>query len=252
MLRESPASVRESRLKADCVAPPPMGLPCAEQVVFAHRSPNPDLDISPQVTISRIDMKMRTAIALLVDNELANRMAAYTLRCRNYGFDLRVLRLPAHVSLKQPFIVNDFECFERYFDEFSRHIEPQQLRFKGFTFWGNAEQGVVVAYVEASPRLRQLHGQLNAELEQSFGGTQADFDGDAYEFHLTVAIGGFHPDMLPQLNADIATWKLDEVTESSSLAMFIYEESPHPDPLLGVREYGTYKVLPLQQKSVRS
>jgi 2'-5' RNA ligase len=197
-------------------------------------------------------MKMRTAIALLIDNELANRLAAFTLRCRDYGFDLRVLRLPAHVSLKQPFVVNDFERFEGYLDEFSRRIEPQPLRFDGFLFRGNAEQGVVSAHVVASPRLRQLHEQLNAELEQSFGGTQADFDGDAYEFHLTVAIGASRADLLPQLNTDIATWKLDEVTESSRLAMFIYEESTHPDPLFGVREYGTYKVLPLQQKIVRS
>jgi len=197
-------------------------------------------------------MKMRTALALLVDHELANRLAVFTLRCRDFGFDLRVLRIPAHVSLKQPFVVSDFERFEKYFGEFARRTEPQQLRFNGFTFWGNAEQGVIVARVEASPRLRQLHAQLNTELQQTFGGTQADFDGAEYEFHLTVAIGAFHPDLLVQLNADIATWKLNEVAESSNLAMFIYEESPHPDPLFGVREYGTYKVLPLQQKAVRA
>jgi len=199
-------------------------------------------------------MKMRTAIALLVDNELANRFATFTLRCRDYGFDLRVLRLPAHVSLKQPFIVRDFERFEEYFDEFARRMEPQKLRFDGFVFWGDADQGVVSvsARVTASPRLRQLHEQLNTELEQSFGGTQADFDGDAYEFHLAVAVGGFHADLLPQLSSDIATWKLDEVTEANQLAMFIYEESTHPDPLFGVREYGTYKVLPLRQKGVHS
>jgi 2'-5' RNA ligase len=194
-------------------------------------------------------MKMRTAIALLVDEDLANRLASFTLRCRDYGFDLRVLRLPAHVSLKQPFIVNDFERFERYFEEFASHIEPQQLRFDGFVFCGNAEQGVVTARVTESTRLRQLHAQLNAELEQAFGETQADYDGDAYEFHLTVAIGASRADLLSQLHADIATWKLDEVTESSRLAMFIYEESTHPDSLYGVREYGTYKVLPLRQKS---
>jgi 2'-5' RNA ligase len=197
-------------------------------------------------------MKMRTAIALLVDDELANRLATFTLRCRDYGFDLRVLRLPAHVSLKQPFVVNDFERFEEYFDDFAGRMEPQKLRFDGFVFWGDAGQGVVCARVTASSRLRQLHEQLNTELEQSFGGTQADFDGDAYEFHLTVALGGFQADLLPQLNSDIATWKLDEVTEATRLAMFIYEESTHPDPLFGVREYGTYRIVPLQQKVVRS
>jgi 2'-5' RNA ligase len=194
-------------------------------------------------------MKMRTAIALLVEDELSNRLASFTLRCRDYGFDLRVLRLPAHVSLKQPFVVNDFERFEKYFEEFAMRLEPQQLRFDGFAFWGNAEQGVISARIAASPRLRQLHDQLNAELEQSFGGTQADFDGNAYEFHLTVAIGSSRADLLHQLQSDIAAWKLDEVTESSRLAMFIYEESTHPDSLYGVREYGTYKVLQLQQKS---
>jgi hypothetical protein len=51
------------------------------------------------------------------------------------------------------------------------------------------------------------------------------------------------------LQNDLATWNLDEVTVSSRLAMFIYEESARPDPLYGVREYGTYKILPLGQKS---
>ena len=136
-----------------------------------------------------------------------------------------------------------------YFEEFARRVEPQQLRFDGFRFWSNAEQGVVSTHVAENPRLRQLHEQLNAELEQSFGGTQADFDGDAYEFHLTVAIGAYRADLLQQLKADIVTWKLNEVTMSTRLAMFIYEESTRPHPLYGVREYGTYKVLPLGQKS---
>jgi 2'-5' RNA ligase len=159
--------------------------------------------------------------------------------------------LPAHVSLKQPFVVNDFERFEKYFEEFAKHTEPQQLKLDGFLFWGNAEQGVVVVRVADTPRLRQLHSQLNVELEQEFGETQADFDGDAYEFHLTVAIGAFQVDLLPHLQNDIAAWKLEEVTVSSRLAMFIYEESARPDPLYGVREYGTYMVLPLGQKSGR-
>jgi 2'-5' RNA ligase len=153
------------------------------------------------------------------------------------------------VPLKQPFVVNDFERFERYFEKFARQTEPQQLKLEGFLFWGNPEQGVVAARVAAKPGLRQLHTQLNAELEQLFGGTQADFDGDTYEFHLTVAIGALRADLLPQLQSDIAGWKLDEARVSSRLAMFIYEESTRPNPLYGVREYGTYKVLPLGQES---
>lgn len=192
---------------------------------------------------------MRTALALLVDDEFSNRLVPLTLRCRDYGFDFRVLRLPAHVSLKQPFIVNDFARFDAYFEELATRIEPQQLNFDNLVFWGAPGQGVVAAHVVGSPRLRQLHNLINTEMEETFGETQADFDGDAYEFHLTLAIGGFHAELLPQLRADIATWKINDATVSSRLAMFIYEESTHPDPLYGVREYGTYKVLPFQQKS---
>ena len=191
-------------------------------------------------------MKMRTAIALLVEDELGNRLASVTLRCRAYGFNLSVLRLPAHVSLKQPFVVNDFERFEKYFEEFARHTEPQPLELNGFELWGNEEDGVVVVRLAASPRLRQLHAQLNTELEQEFGDTHADFDGEDYEFHLTVALGAFRAELLSQLENDIATWKMDEVTVSSRLGMFIYEESTRPDPLYGVREYGTYKILSLR------
>src|SRR5215213_1059272 len=184
-------------------------------------------------------MRMRTAIALLVEDELSNRLAPFTLRCRDYGFSLKVLRLPPHVSLKQPFLVNDLERFEKYFEEFARHTEPQQLKLDGFELWGNEEYGVVVVRVAASHRLRQLHAQLNAELEREFGETHANLDGDDYEFHLSVALGAFQSELLPQLENDIATWSLQEVTLSSRLAMFIYEESTRPDPFYGVREYGT-------------
>jgi 2'-5' RNA ligase len=149
-------------------------------------------------------------------------------------------------------MINDFTRFDAYFEELARRIEPQQLNFDNLVFWGTPGQGVVTARVVGSPRLRQLHNLINTELEQTFGGTQADFDGDDYEFHLTLAIGGFHGELLPQLRADIATWKLNEVTVSSRLAMFIYDEAAHPDPLYGIREYGTYKILPLQQKSSHS
>lgn len=194
-------------------------------------------------------MKMRTAIALLLDDEFANRLTPFTLRCRDYGYNLRNLRISPHVSLKQAFVVHDFEQFEKYFENFAAHVEPQQLRFDGFWFWGDAVEGGVAARVVEVPSLRQLHNRLNAELEQEFGGTQADFDGDAYRFHCSVTIGASRADLVSQLQADLPSWELKETPLASRLAMFIYEESPYPDPLYGVREYGTYKILPLGQKA---
>lgn len=188
---------------------------------------------------------MRVAVALLVDDECANRMAQVSLRLRNYGFGLRVLRLPPHVSLKQPFIVEDFARFERYFDELAARIQPQLLQFDGFRLWGNPEEGVVVLGVVASESLRGLHAQLNAELEQAFGETRADFDGEGYEFHLTVGIGRFRDDLKLNLQEDLAGMAFEKQAVASKLVMFVYEQSDDPDPLYGVREYGVYRVLPL-------
>ena len=190
---------------------------------------------------------MRVAMALLVDEELCNSLARITMKCRDYGFGLRVLRLPPHVSLKQPFIVPDFERFETYFDEFAASIEQQTITFDGFQFWAYPEGGVVSARVVKDGHLRELHTRLNSELEHRFGNTQAEHDGDDYAFHLTVAIGPYREESLPQLQTDLAELTVDEHTVSSKLAMFIYEESMHPDSLYGVREFGTYKILPLRK-----
>ncbi len=86
---------------------------------------------------------------------------------------------------------------------------------------------------------------LNRELAAQFGDAQADFDGDDYEFHMTVAIGPCDAGRLPQLKADMADWDLMDRTQVVDLAMYVYEESTRPDSLLGVREYGIYKKLPL-------
>ena len=48
----------------------------------------------------------------------------------------------------------------------------------------------------------------------------------------------------------MATWSMDEYAVSSKLAMFIYEESTNSDLLYGVREYGIYRVLPLNEDRI--
>ena len=115
---------------------------------------------------------MRVAMALLVNRELCNSLARITMKCRDYGFGLRVLRLPPHVSLKQPFIVPKFEHFETYFDEFAASIEQQSITFDGFQFWAYPEGGVISVRVVKDGHLRELHTRLNSELEHRFGNTK--------------------------------------------------------------------------------
>lgn len=189
---------------------------------------------------------MRVAIALLVDDDLCNRACKSTMRFREYGFGLRVLRLPPHVSLKQPFIVSEFDRFETYFDGLARRIEAQKIVLDGFQFFDAGKEGIVSLRVTDDGRLLELHTQLNSELEREFGGTQAEYDGDGYEFHLTVAIGAYQTDFHEKLQAEIANMSFREQAVSTKLAMFIYEELDRSDALYGIREYGTYKVLPLQ------
>lgn len=192
---------------------------------------------------------MRVGIALMVEDELANRMTSISLRLREFGFNLRVLRLWPHVSLKQPFMVDDFERFEAYFDGLAARLEPQLLHFAGFCFWSIAEtvaEGVVVLQVLPNARLQQLHAQLNAELEHEFGGTQADFDGDDYKPHLTVGIGPYRASELPRLEQALGEWTNEAPTVASKLGMFVYEERPQPDALYGRREWGVYRVRKLE------
>jgi len=190
-------------------------------------------------------MKTRVAIALQPPDDVRHQMARLTMRCHSYGFSLRVLRLPAHISLKQPFVVDDFENFERYFDRLASRIERQDLRFDGYRFWGDADEGVVAVHVEPNRRLRELHALLNDELTEQFGDVRANFDGEDYEFHLTVAIGSSDAGQVAQLKEEIAKWTLINPIQAVELAMYIYEESARPDSLYGMREYGVYKTLPL-------
>jgi 2'-5' RNA ligase len=188
---------------------------------------------------------MRVAIAFLAGIDFSNCMTRISMRLRSYGFGFRVLRLRPHVSMKQPFVVEDFPRFEQYFDNLAARIEPQEMQFDGYRFWQVAEvkdEGVVVLHVAPNARLQQLHRQLNAELESEFGGTQAAFDGDAYEAHLTVGIGPYDRARRSELEQALKELGNERGTIMEQLGMFVYEEIDRQDSLYGRREWGMYQV----------
>lgn len=192
------------------------------------------------------NLRMRVALALLVDEDTCNRAWKTALRWREYGFGFRALRLPPHVSLKQPFTISSLPRFEEFFSRFAESLKVQTIALDGFRFFDSGDEGVIVLNVVEDAQLRVWHQELNKALAREFDATEAEHDGESYQFHLTVAIGRYQFELKDRLLADVEAMSFREQTLVRRLAMFVYEESQVADPLYGTREYGMYKILSLK------
>lgn len=138
---------------------------------------------------------MKAALALLANPSLYHTAADITLDAhRVSGLGFEVNRLPYHVSLKQTFKINHLPQLEQFCRRYARTLSPVMASFKKLTLWPSSvfgyQSGVLVVEAEKSEVLAAMHNGLNQALEKAFGSSPADFDGDAYTFHMTVAIGG--------------------------------------------------------------
>lgn len=191
---------------------------------------------------------MKATFAFLADNNTHNlvRKLSWDIH-QKYRTGIDVCRLPPHISLKQTFDISDLDLLSKYMTELAESIEPFQahlthLELVEATIDG-LESGILWLDVEETEFLRELHNQLNEELTARFGNVPAEYDGDAYHFHMSVAIGG----------QPIKTYRmiLDEFKDQlmnlqytvRDLVMFVYDE--RSDVNAG---YMTYKILPLGNK----
>src|SRR3989442_7326953 len=132
---------------------------------------------------------MKATFALLFDHEVHNLVRKLAVEVhQNYRVGLAGSQLPPHVSLKQPFSIPDLHAVEAYFDQLAGSIEPVVLTFP--RVGGPGDAPVLWLDVEETETLRHLHSRINQELAERFPHTQAPFDGSAYHFHLTIALGG--------------------------------------------------------------
>ncbi|QAA32516.1 2'-5' RNA ligase family protein [Clostridium manihotivorum] len=138
---------------------------------------------------------MKATFVLLANNELENmgrRIMLEAHKKSKLGFEMA--RLPHHISLKQPFHIESLEEIENYFDEFVKTLKPIKVILKEVKCYPSSvfgySSGVMVIEADKSQELQSLHKRLNEELEKIFGECKANFDGDEYIFHMTVAIGG--------------------------------------------------------------
>jgi 2'-5' RNA ligase len=188
---------------------------------------------------------MKATFALLANLDAYNlvRKVAWDAH-RDFKIGLDVARLEPHVSLKQPFEVRDFAALETYMTDFTDRIpyfeiQLTELQVIPVTI-NNFKTAILWVDVEQSTELRALHKRLNQELEDRFGHTPADHDGDEYHFHMTIAIGrkpyAAYQEMLESYESRL----IDLSFRSQELAMFVYTDNFDLN-----QGYMTYKKLPL-------
>ena len=171
---------------------------------------------------------MKATIVLIANNQTSN-MAGKLLLDANKIVDLgyEMTRLPFHVSLKQPFIINDLDEFEEFFDDYSKTVKAVNVHFEKLITWENSvfgyDSGVMVLRAEKTEELANMHQELNHQLEEKFGTCQAAFDGAEYQFHMTIAIGGKSYSNYEKIYEELRKRDLNFNSIFNELALFYYD-----------------------------
>jgi 2'-5' RNA ligase len=171
---------------------------------------------------------MRVDIAILPELSTRNTVSRLVWGLhRQYRIGLRAARHPWHISLKQPFAVDDanLAALETFFDAFASGIQPFIIHLDQLEQQSSPTYpGVLWLAARETPELRALHQQLNTDLQGLLGGAPAAFDGPMFRFHMTLALLD-DEDMkaadIPRLMRDHARIAPNLAFESYQLAMFI-------------------------------
>ena len=188
---------------------------------------------------------MKAAFALLADHQVHNlvRELSWEIHQR-YKTGTRHASLPPHVSLKQPFAIADLSALENYMAELADSLQPLELTLTELQVIPVSSAGTAYGLlwidVEETPEIRNLHNRLNAELNQRFGHSPADYDGEQYHFHMTVMMGGQPVEVYRKFYSELPDPRINVRFTARELAMFVYEE-----PLGPGSEYLCYRILPL-------
>ena len=188
---------------------------------------------------------MKATFAFLADHQIHNlvRKLSWDIH-QKYRTGIDVCRLPPHISLKQTFDISNLDSLSAYMDELAGSIEPFQTLLTHLelveTTMDSLHTGILWLNVEETESLRELHNRLNEELTERFGNVSADFDGDRYHFHMSVAIGGQPIETYRTIFDEFKDRLVNLQYTVRELVMFVYDE--RSDVNAG---YMTYKILPL-------
>jgi len=190
--------------------------------------------------------KLQAAIALLPDAELSNRLgaAAFAAHAASRG-RLRWPRLPAHLSLKQPFAVESLSEVERAIDRLAGELAPIRVTLGAVEVQPpspGSPEAVVWVGVDPEPSLLELERRLDGALATDVGVSPTavslpalgaapsppataiamPFVSEAYRFHVTL---GFLP--TTSLGEEAALPLLAGATATfPELAVFVYDGLP--------------------------
>lgn len=185
---------------------------------------------------------MRAAIVLLADFAVQNYVSAIAVDLhRQFGVPFYASRLPAHVSLKQPFAFESLDLLDEYFTSLASRVKPFPVMLNSIYYEEWSGYGILGLKVVEIPQLRSLHNLINQELREIFQDPTAAHDGEGYRFHLTIELTT--RERRSQLQAyfhHLTTKQVEMTFEAYQMALFYYGSENLPGG-----NFMTYKILPL-------
>ena len=193
--------------------------------------------------------KMRATIVRVGNTEAQNCGAKLMLeanRLSQTGFE--TARLPFHVSLKQTFLINDFNDFERFFDDFAPTVAQIEIPFEALVFSpnnsiGGTPSGVLALCATRTAELDALQKRLFRELTDAFGPCPAEHDDD-YIFHMTVAIGKAPYESYVRAYEELMKKPIPKSLCFDKIAFFYYD-----DDAISAGSYFCYKMHELKKQA---
>jgi 2'-5' RNA ligase len=188
---------------------------------------------------------MKATFALLADDKTHNlvRKLSWDIH-RKYRTGIDVCRLPPHISLKQPFDISDLDSLTVYMTGLAQSLEPFQTLLTHLelieTTMDGLHTGILWLNVQETETLRGLHNRVNEELTARFGNVSAEFDGENYHFHMTVAIGGQTIETYRRIMDEFKDRLVNLTCTVREMVMFVYDERTAVNA-----GYMTYRILPL-------
>ena len=185
---------------------------------------------------------MKAAVVLLADYPVQNfvRRIAVDLN-RNYQVDFFSSLLPPHISLKQPFLIEDLEDLDHYLNTLAKQIAPFEIFLDRIYHEEWEGYGILGLNVVETYSLRRLHNLLNKDLVRLFKKPAAPHDGDSYRFHLTIEMAKITTrDPFREYFERLPEKLVNMSFTARFMAMFYYAQETY---LPG--SFVTYKVLPL-------
>lgn len=126
---------------------------------------------------------MKIGYALLLNDECHNFIRRVQLELHQ-ALGIGLPRQTPHLTIKSPFETDDIKHHVDYLENLAAKIPPIELVFSGFGFFG---QHVIFLDVQENQDLLDLHSRILREVNEKFGLTPHELEGNNVKFHASIA-----------------------------------------------------------------